>query len=106
MQRRDTLAEAREDRLDAPQVGGALTLGSVAQTLAGALLAGLAQGVDKQTGTADHMVAGAAKGLLVMLEPAAQFAGRQRRIGQRGQQLIGMLSVGARQWHHDPGSRS
>jgi hypothetical protein len=40
-----------------------------------------------------------------MLEPAAQFAGRQRRIGQRGQQLIGMLSIGARQRHHNPGRR-
>jgi hypothetical protein len=58
--RSDTLAQAREDRLDAPQVGGALALGSVAQTLAGALLAGLAQGVDKQPGTADHIVAGEA----------------------------------------------
>jgi hypothetical protein len=40
-----------------------------------------------------------------MLEPAAQFAGRQRRIGQRAQQLIRMLSVGARQRHHDPAGR-
>jgi hypothetical protein len=40
-----------------------------------------------------------------MLEPAVQFAGRQRRIGQCGQQLIGMFGVGARQRHHDPAGR-
>jgi len=37
-----------------------------------------------------------------MLEPAVQFAGRQRRIGQGGQQAIGTLGVGARQRHHHP----
>ena len=51
---------------------------------------------------AHHALADAARGLLIVFEPALQLPGRQRRRGQRRQQARGMLGVGARQRRHDP----
>src|SRR5690349_20324244 len=63
-QSRQTLPEARKDRLDAAQVSDAFAFRSVAQALTGTLPAVLAQGVEEQTGMADHAFTGATQGFL------------------------------------------
>jgi hypothetical protein len=77
-QRRHTLAQAREHRLEAAQIGDAVTFGASAQALAGTPFIGRPPGVEKQAGIADHALAHWSRGLLVVLEPALQLAGGQR----------------------------
>ena len=104
-QRGHTLAQTCDHRLEAAQIADAFAFGAAAQALAGAARLVRPQGVEEQAGFADHALADGARGLLVVFEPALQFPGRQRRHGQRRQQAIGMLGVGARQRHHDPVGR-
>jgi hypothetical protein len=88
-----------------PQIDLAFAFGAGAQTLADALLSTFLQGLDEQLRVADQTFARRAARPLVMLEPAAQLTGGQRRAGQRLQQSIGMLGVGARQRGHHAGGR-
>src|SRR5271166_3531256 len=96
-QRGHTLAQTCDHRLKAAQIAEAFAFGAVAQALAGVARLVCPQGVDEQPGLADHALAGGARCLLIMLEPAPQLPRRQWCPGQRRQQALGMLGAGARQ---------
>jgi hypothetical protein len=92
-----SFANTANQHIDAPQIDLAAAFRPIAQTLAHALLDALLQGGKEQMRMADQPFSGDAAGLLIMFEPAAQLAGGQRRDRQGLHQLIGMLTVGARQ---------
>src|SRR5208283_809962 len=96
-QRGHTLAQTCDHRLKAAQIADAFAFGAVAQALAGVARLVRPPGVDEQPGLADHALAGGARCLLIMLEPAPQLPRRQWCPGQRRQQALGMLGAGARQ---------
>lgn len=60
-------------------------------------------GIEKEAGIVDHADPGDSVGSLVVFEPSVQVSGRHRLLGQVGEQLLGMLGVGARQWDQDAG---
>ena len=80
-ERRQSFAQARDDHVEAPQIGLARAFRAVAQALAGMLLGTVPHGLDEQVRVADQTVAGGVTRSLVMHEPAAQRAGGQRRVG-------------------------
>lgn len=97
-QRRAQLLEAPGD---ARQLAGPLALGPLAQALGVAPGAFVVERVHEQLRMRDEAFAGGAVGAGVVLIPAPEFAGRQRLLGQRGQQRVRMLGVGARQRGED-----
>src|ERR1700720_4086406 len=70
-QTRQSLAQPRDPRCDAPQIDHAFAFGAGAQTLAEALLGTFLQGLDEQLRMADQPLARRPVRPLVMLEPAA-----------------------------------
>jgi hypothetical protein len=74
--------------------------------LAGRLISVLClQGLTEQAGLGQHAFALQLVGLLIVLVPDVQLAGRQRVAPQGGEQRLGMVVVGARQRHQHPGGR-
>jgi hypothetical protein len=70
-QTRQSLAQPRDPRCDAPQIDHAFAFGAGAQTLAEALIGTFLHGLDEQLRMADQPLARRPVRPLVMLEPAA-----------------------------------
>jgi hypothetical protein len=102
-ERRQSFAQARDDHVEAPQIGFARAFRAVAQALAGMLLGTFPQGLDEQVRVADQTVAGGVARSLVMHEPAAQRAGGQRRVEQCRKHSLGVCGVVAHQRGHHAG---